>query len=40
MFSSLFLFTMLLAIKHTHLSSLSEIIGEHFFGCVFVAVPL
>ena len=31
---------MLLAFKHTHLSSLSEIIGEHFFGCVFVIVFL
>ena len=32
----IFLFTMLLAFKHIHLSSFSEIIGENFFGCVFV----
>ena len=40
MCNSLFLFTMLLTFMHTLLSSLSEIIGEHFFGCVFVVVLL
>ena len=40
MCNSLFLFTMLLTFMHTLFSSLSEIIGEHFFGCVFVVVLL